>query len=94
MGGVIFLATLNASATTGVTTSNNLGIWVVDGTGALQLIARTGDSIGGKTITGLAFLPAETTVNGQTRSFSQTNGDMVYLATFSDKSTAILNVVF
>ena len=93
-GGVIFLGTLNANAAAGVTTSNDLGIWAVDSTGALQLIARTGDVVNGKTITGLAFLPAETTVNGQSRSFDQTNGDIVYLATFSDKSTAILNVVF
>ena len=96
-GGVIFLGTLNANAAAGVTTTNNTGIWAVDSTGALQLIARTGDVVNvgtNKTITSLAFLPAETTVNGQTRSFDQTNGDIVYLATFSDKSTAILNVVF
>jgi hypothetical protein len=95
-GGVVFLATLNASAAAGVTTANNTGIWAVDSTGALQLIIRTGDAIGGRTITSLAFLPkpATASVLGQTRSFSQASGDLVYQATFSDKSTAILNVQF
>ena len=93
-GGVIMLATLNANGAAGVTATNNLGIWAVDSTGTLQLIVRTGDILNGKTVTGLAFLPAETYVNGQSRSFAQVNGDLVYLATFSDKSTAIYNVVF
>jgi hypothetical protein len=93
-GGVMMLATLNTSTAAAVTTTNNLGIWAVDTTGTLQLIVRTGDTLNGKTVTGLAFLPAETTVNGQSRSFAQANGDLVYLATFSDKSTAIFNVVF
>jgi hypothetical protein len=90
-GGVIFLATLSG---TGVTTANNMGIFAVDNTGTLQLIVRTGDVIGGKTITALTFLPAETLVNGQARSFSPSTGDLVYNATFSDKSQAIFNVVF
>jgi len=55
---------------------------------------RTGDILNGKTVTGLAFLPALTTVNGQTRSFDQATGNLVFLATFSDSSTAIFNVVF
>ncbi len=97
-GGVIFLATLNASAAAGVTTTNNFGIWAVDTTGTLQLIVRTGDILDvngvNKTVTGLSFLPAMSVVNGQSRSFAQGNGDLVYLATFSDKSTAIFNVVF
>jgi cyclophilin family peptidyl-prolyl cis-trans isomerase len=93
-GGVIMLATLNTNTTAGVTAANNLGIWAVDTTGALQLIVRTGDILNGKTVTGLAFLPNLTYVNGQTRSFAQGNGDLVYLATFNDKSTAIFNVVF
>ncbi len=93
-GGIIVLATLNTNSVAGVSATNNLGIWAVDTTGTLQLIVRTGDVLNGKTVTGLAFLPAETYVDGQTRSFAQGNGDLVYLATFSDKSTAIFNVVF
>ena len=93
-GGVVFMATLNANAAAGVTTTNNLGIWAVDNTGALQLIVRTGDILGNKTVTGLSFLPSLATVGGQSRSFAQGNGDLVYLATFSDGSTAIFSVVF
>ncbi len=94
MGGVIFLATLTANATAAVTATNNTGIWAVDSNGDLQLIVRTGDSLDGKTITTLSFLPVTTVVNGQGRSYSQERGDLVFLATFSDKSTAIYNVVF
>ena len=95
-GGVIFLATLNASTGAGVNTKNNLGIWAVDSTGTMQLIVRTGDTVDVgngviKTITGLTFLTPET---GQTRNFSQANGDIAYLATFSDRTSAIFNVVF
>jgi uncharacterized repeat protein (TIGR03803 family) len=92
--GVIFLATLTVNTGAAVTAANNTGIWAVDSSGNLQLIVRTGDSLDGKTLTALSFLPAETLVNGQGRSYSQPRGDLVFLATFSDKSTAIYNVVF
>ena len=42
-------------------------------------------SVGGKTISKLSFLPLETVVNGQTRSFNPVTGDIVCGATFSDK---------
>ena len=95
-GGAIFLATLSG---TGVTAANSIGIFAVDNTGALQLIVRIGDALNGKTITTLSFLPVEPAtanapVNGQGRSFSPSTGDLIYNATFSDKSTAIFNVVF
>jgi hypothetical protein len=90
-GGAIFLATLSG---TGVTKSNNTGIFAVDGSGHLQLIVRTGDVLDGKTVAAVAFLSPETTVNGQSRSFSQSTGDLVCTATFSDKTQAIFNVVF
>jgi hypothetical protein len=95
-GGTIFLATLTG---TGVTSANNMGIFAVDDTGTLRLIVRTGDVLEGETITALSFLPAEPStgnapVNGQARSFSPGSGDLIYNATFSDKSEAIFNVVF
>ena len=101
-GSTIFMATLNASVTAGVNATNNIGIWAVDGSGALQLIARTGDIINVgtdlapvyKTVKTLAFLPAPLYVNGTGRSLDQATGDLVYQATFTDSSTAILNVVF
>jgi hypothetical protein len=66
----------------------------VDRTNTLQLVVRTGDVIDGKTITALNFLPNVQYVGGQSRSFVQSTGDLVYLATFADKSTAIFNVIF
>jgi hypothetical protein len=92
--GVIFLATLTPNATAAVTAANNTGIWAVDANGNLQLIVRTGDTLDGKTLTTLSFLPTPAVVSGQSRSYSQERGDLVFLATFSDKSTAIYNVVF
>jgi hypothetical protein len=92
--GVVFLGTLNVSSTAGVTSNNNTGIWAVDNNGTLQLIVRTGDILNGKTVTALQFLPSPAYVSGTSRSFSAATGDLVYLATFSDKSTAIFNVVF
>jgi len=51
--------------------------------GTLQLIVRKGDihPVTGKKINGLIFLPAY--LRGrQTRSFDQSTGDLIYLATF------------
>jgi hypothetical protein len=80
----------------GVSSLNDNGIWAVDSGGALQLIAREGDvhSVTGKTIKQLKFLPSVSGENGQTRSFSQTTGDIVYYATFTDGSAGIFKVVF
>ena len=97
-GGLSFLGTLNASSAAGVTAANNTGIWAIDTTGTLQLIVRTGDILPvngvNKTVTALAFLPTSSVTDGQSRGFAQEDGDLVYLATFSDKTTAIFNVVF
>jgi hypothetical protein len=93
-GGVVMLATLNNNGAAGINGSTNQGIWGVDANGNLQLIVRTGDILNGKTVTALGFLPSMTTVTGQGRSFSQTGGNLVYLATFSDRSTAIITVSF
>jgi len=97
-GGLSFIGTLNASSTAGVTTATNTGIWATDTTGTLQLIVRTGDILPvngvNKTVTALTFLPTSTVTDGQSRNFAQRNGDLAYIATFSDKTTAIFNVVF
>ena len=93
-GGVILLATVNSDAAAGVTTPNNTAIWAVDTSGKLQLIVRVGDIIGGKSVTTLSFLPPVTYAGGQTRNFAQGTGDIIFLATFSDKSSGIYEVVF
>ena len=98
-GGVVMLANLNSGTVSlpgpgGVIPSNNIGIWAVDTAGDLQLIVRKGDTLNGKVITALSFLPAAAGVSGQSRSFSQTTGDLLYKATFADSSTGIYKVVF
>jgi hypothetical protein len=93
-GGAVLLASLNVNAAAGVTASNNLGIWAVDSTGNLQSVVRTGDVVHGKLITGLSFIAPQNNVNGQGRSVSQDTGDLVYVATFGDTTTAIIKVVF
>ena len=87
------LASLNTGIG-GVDNSNNIGIWAVDTAGDLQLIVRKGDTLDGKVITTLTFLPQPAGVSGQSRSFSQSTGDLLYKATFVGGSTGIYKVVF
>jgi kumamolisin len=93
-GGVVILATLNASGAFGVSSVNNTGIWAVDTAGSLQLIARKGDIVNGEQIKSLSFLPILPRIGSQTRNFSQTTGDLVYQVTFADQTTAIFEVTF
>ena len=97
-GGVIFLAALTVNSTAKVTTSNNLGIWAVDPSGNVQLIVRTGDmlNVNGtlKTVTALTFLSGSAYDSAQTRSFSQPDGEIIYLASFSDGTSGICSVIF
>jgi hypothetical protein len=92
-GGVVMFAKLGG---TGVTSASDMGIWAVDTGGTLQLIAREGTAhaVTGKTIKTLSFLPTIAGVSGQTRGFSQSTGDLVYSATFTDGSAGIFKVVF
>ena len=96
-GTVFVLATLNNSTAAGITTANNTGIWEGNATDGLTLLLRLGDTISGTapgaTITKLTFLPVETYVSGQTRSFNSSSGDFVCGATFSDKSSGIIKVI-
>jgi hypothetical protein len=96
-GGLVFEATLTG---TGVTAAINQGIWMVDNTGTLQLIVRTGDDINVassgtpvfESITGLSFLPYSSSLGGQTRGLAK-NEDLAYTATFDDGSSGIFAVV-
>ena len=93
-GGVIFLATLNTNAAADVNATNKTGIWAVDTNGNLQLIVRTGAIVGGQEIKTLSFLPILLHLGGQSRNFTQGTGDVAYLVTFSDKTSAIYVVSF
>jgi hypothetical protein len=93
-GGLVFLATV---AGTNVTSANNAGLWAVDGGGVLQLVARKGDviSVNGsdKKIKAITLFAATPFSAGQTRSFS-TDGALLFRATFTDKSTALVSKDF
>lgn len=92
-GGPVFVATL---AGTGVSSSNNMGIWSTSSKGNVHLVLRKGAQVlvNGKnrTVTGFKLLPPLALVSGQTRSFSP-EGDITYRATFSDGTSAILHSI-
>jgi hypothetical protein len=103
-GGAVFIAGL-ANTPTGnppttksgpITTANNQGIWAVNTAGALQLVVQKGTfhPVTGKLITALCFLPVAPYVTGQTRSFDQATGDIVYRATFKDGTSGVFVVTF
>jgi hypothetical protein len=91
-GGVVILATVNSGA------SGQQGIWAQDTAGKLQLIARQGGTVkvGGvnKTIAMLSFLNSPSSSGGQTRHFSQDTGNLIFSVTFSDRTQAIMKVIF
>jgi hypothetical protein len=89
--GPIFTATLLAGKG-GVTAATASGVWAADFTGATRLLFRTGmpDAVvTGKTLKSFTLLNATVGSVGVTRSFNNA-GEVVWLATFTDKSTAII----
>jgi hypothetical protein len=93
-GGLVFLAKVSG---TGVTSADNAGLWAVDGGGVVQLVARKGDTISvngtDKKITAFTLFSKVPFSAGQTRSFA-TDGGLLFRATFSDLSTALLSKDF
>lgn len=94
-GGVVMFAKLRPNPGV-VTSANDTGIWAVDTGGTLRLIAREGDlhPVAGKNIVALSFLPTVAMASGQTRSYAQGTGDIVYRASFTDGSSGIFKVTF
>ena len=84
--GPIFTATLKGGS---VISGNATGAWGVDFTGATRLLFRSGDVIGGKTVKSFTMLNALVGTIGNTRSFND-SGQLLWLATFTDKTTAII----
>ena len=85
--GPIFTATL-VPGKGGVTSATASGVWATDFTSAPRLLFRTGDVIGGKKLKRFTLLKATVASLGVTRSFKD-SAQVVWLATFTDKSTAI-----
>ena len=70
--------------------ANSTGIWAMDSTGELQLIARTGDVFDGqRKITALTLLSTVRSSPSQLRSFTR-NGEVIYRATLSDGSQHVV----
>ena len=86
--GPIFVATLVAGKG-GVTAATASGVWAKDYTGATRALFRTGDAIAGKPLKKFTLLTASVGSTGVTRSFNNI-GQVVWLANFSDKTTAII----
>ena len=71
--------------------TNDAGLWAVDSTGALRLLAREGDVIGAKTLKSMTVLTAVSGSPGVTRSFNNA-GQVIYRATFTDGSQSVVVV--
>ena len=80
------------------TAGGKQGIWAQDTMGALKLIAIQGGAFAvgtnSKTISYVQFLTSGGSVGGQTRSFSQDTGNLLYKAIFTDGSQAVIRVTF
>jgi hypothetical protein len=90
-GGPIFYGQL-AAGPGGVNGTNNFGVWALDSTGTVREIVRTGDTVDGKKLKAITVLPAVTGSPGVTRSFTST-GEVIYRATFTDASQAVVTVM-
>jgi hypothetical protein len=86
--GPIFTAKLVAGKG-GITSKTDTGVWAVDYTGAVRTLFRTGDTIGGKTLKSFSLLKVTPGNTGVTRSVND-DGQVIWLATFTDGTTAII----
>jgi hypothetical protein len=73
----------------GVTASNDTGVWATDFIGRPRLLFREGDTIDGKRLTAFNLLRSTTGNVGVTRSLND-RFRIAWIATFSDKSTALM----
>lgn len=73
----------------GITAANDVGVWGMDSSGRLRSLFREGDMISGKQLKTHAVLKAVAGTPGVTRSWNDA-GDVVWLATFTDGSSAII----
>ncbi len=86
--GPLFAAKLVANKG-GVTAKTATGVWACDFDGEPRALFRTGDVINGKTLAKFTLLKVTVGNAGVTRSFNNT-AQVVWLATFTDKTTAIV----
>lgn len=90
--GPLFTAMLSSGAEK-VSAANSRGFWATNSSGQLELVARTGDPIGGKQVTKFSALEAVTGSAGQRRAWA--DGDpsarVIYRVNFSDRTSAIIS---
>lgn len=86
--GPVFAASLVAGKG-GVTSATDTGVWGCDYNGNPSLLFREGDTISGRRLTAFNLLKSTTGNIGVTRSLNDTQR-VVWIATFSDKSTALM----
>jgi len=94
--GPIFVGKLILSASDGVTTANDVGLWGVDGFGDLILLLRTGQTVtlpnsDVKTIKSFIALAAAPGSVGAASGYDD-EGNVAVLATFTDGTQALLNI--
>ena len=87
--GPIFAAKLVPGKLSGISAKTASGVWACDFTGNPRALFRTGDTINGKTLANFTLLKATVGNLGVTRSFNN-NAQVVWLAAFTDKSSAII----
>ena len=91
-GEALFTAQLlTGTGTPATTAANDIGLWGRDSLGNLRLLAREGDTIGGRTVSTFIVLPALAGTLSQTRSHNGTNA-VAYLATFTNGTKGIIKV--
>jgi hypothetical protein len=91
---LLFQATI---AGTGIKAPNNTGLWVTDfASGNTQLVAQTGgtDPVTHKTIKTLTVFTVLPVVSGQSRITDATAGNIAYVATYSDGSSAVIKATW
>ncbi len=86
--GPLFAAKLVAKKG-GVTSKTASGVWACDFDGKPRKLFRTGDTINGKTLAKFTLLKVTVGNMGVTRSFNNA-AQVVWLATFTDKTSAII----
>jgi len=83
-GRVAFIASLTVGVG-GVNTSNNLGIWIGTSENDLQLVARTGDVIGGRVLTRLPQF------DSLSHPFDINENDILWVGTFGPAKAVVLS---
>lgn len=89
-GDIVVLAETSGGDTTA---KSKLGLWAADSTGQLRRLLRTGDplTVDGPALSAITLLNATPGTYGAARSYN-TTASLAVLATFADKSQAILRV--